>query len=91
MRGRATAVLVALLLGAVLAPPAVAQDPASSSTTVAVPAQDIVPAPNTDSPPSEAGDRGGGLQLGLLGVVVLVIGGSVARLVRQSRRARGIG
>lgn len=71
--------------------PAVAQDapPPSSATTIVVrPAPDIVPRPNSGAPPAEAGDRGGALQLGLLALVVLVIGGTAANLVRQSRRAR---
>lgn len=80
---------IALALGA-LALPAGAQDPGSAtSTTVAVPSQDIVPRPNSGVAPSEAGDRGGALQLALLGVVVVAIGGTVTRLVRQARRARG--
>ncbi|MEQ1786351.1 MAG: hypothetical protein ABL966_04805 [Acidimicrobiales bacterium] len=85
------AVAVAL---ASLAQPADAQEPGSTITTataptVAVPSQDIVPQPNSGAAPQEAGDRGGALQLGLLAVVMLAIGGAVLRLVRQSRRARG--
>jgi len=72
------------------AAPAFAQDPGSTSTTLAeVPDQDIIPAPNTDEGPNEAGDRGGALQLALLGLVVVAIGGAVAVVVRQSRRAGG--
>jgi len=71
--------------------PAVAQDapPPSSSTTIVVrPAPDIVPRPNSGAAPAEAGDRGGALQLGLLTLVVVLIGGVTVHLVRQSRRAR---
>ena len=70
--------------------PAAAQDPgATTSITSGAPTQDIVPELNSGEEPSEAGDRGGALQLGLLALVLLVIGGAVALLVRQSRRARG--
>jgi hypothetical protein len=84
---------VVALLASLSAPlPAAAQDPgATTSVTPGAPTQDIVPEPNSGEAPSEAGDRGGALQLGLLALVLLVIGGAVARLVRQSRRARGLG
>lgn len=82
----------ALLAVAVLGPlgPASAQDPSTTTTAVEVPAQDIVPQPDSGTPPDEAGDRGGALQLGLLALVVVTIGGAVYGLVRQSRRARGL-
>ena len=81
---------VALLVLALSATPAAAQDPGSSTTTTlaGLPSPDIIPRPNTDSAPTEAGDRGGALQLGLLALVVVAIGGAVMVLVRQSRRAR---
>lgn len=79
------AVVTALALGA---PVAAAQDPTSSSTTIGAAPQDIVPEPNSGTAPSEAGDRGGALQLGLLALMALVIGGAVSGLVRQSRQAR---
>jgi uncharacterized protein HemX len=71
-----------------LAGPASAQDPATSSTTVAVATQDIIPRPNSGAVPQEAGDRGGALQLGVLALVLAGIGGAVLVLVRQSRHAR---
>jgi uncharacterized protein HemX len=85
-------VLVLALVAALGAPsPVAAQDPGSTtSITAGAPTQDIVPEPNSGEAPSEAGDRGGALQLGLLALVVLVIAGAVALLVRQSRRARGL-
>lgn len=89
---RATLLGALLALAIALAPasPATAQDPTSSTTTtVAVPSQDIVPQPNSGAPPAEAGDRGGALQLTILALVVLGIGGAVVTVVRQSRRARG--
>jgi hypothetical protein len=82
---------VALLAVALSATPAAAQDPGTGTTTTTLaglPAPDIIPQPNTDSAPTEAGDRGGALQLALLGLVVVAIGGAVIVLVRQSRRAR---
>jgi hypothetical protein len=86
-------VLLALVVSLVLAPgrAAEAQDgsSSSSSTTIAVPSQDIIPQPNSGAPPQEAGDRGGALQLGLLALVVVAVGGAVAGLVRQSKRSRG--
>ena len=82
---------VVLLAVALSAAPAAAQDPGTGTTTTTVaglPAPDIIPAPNTDSAPTEAGDRGGSLQLAVLGLVVVAIAGAVIVLVRQSRRAR---
>lgn len=87
---RGVVAVLALLLVAGIATPVAAQDPTSPSTTAGAPAPDIIPEPNTDAAPSEAGDRGGALQLGLLAVVVVVISGAVFALVRQSRRARGL-
>ena len=82
--------LVLLALSVLLAPAsAAAQDSESTTTTVAsVPDQDIVPKPNTGEAPHDAGDRGGALQLAVLGLVALAIGGTIAVVVRQSRRAR---
>ena len=71
------------------AAPAAAQDPSSTTTTtVVVPDQEIIPRPNSGDAPHDAGDRGGVLQLAVLGLVVVAIGGAVALVVRQSRRAR---
>ncbi len=82
--------LVGLLAAAVVAPAvaAGAQEPGSTTTVVAVPGGDIVPRPGSGSPPQEAGDRGGALQLGVLALVVLGVGGVVLGVVRQSQRAR---
>src|SRR5262245_3723516 len=88
----AAGVLLAL---AALVAPTLAQDagtagsPGSTGTTIVqVPAQDIVPAPNSGTEPHDAGDCGGALQLTLLALLVAAVGGAVALLVRQSRRAR---
>jgi uncharacterized protein HemX len=53
-----------------------------------VPAQDIIPEPNSGQAPEEAGDRGGALQILVLVAMVAAIGGGVALVVRESRRAR---
>ncbi len=90
MRRRALLVAAVVVAVLALAAPVTAQDPTGTTTTVAVPSQDIIPAPGEGTPPSEAGDRGGALQLALLAGVVVVIGGAVAALVRQSKRARGL-
>ena len=87
MTARLLAVVV-LAIGLHTAP-AGAQEPGSTTTSLAeVPAQDIIPGANTGEPPDEAGDRGGALQLTILGLLVLGIGGLVVLVVRQSRRAR---
>jgi uncharacterized protein HemX len=89
MGHRMLALLAALTTLVVLALPAGAQDPSSSTTTTAaVPTQDIVPEPDSGRAPTDAGDRGGALQLGLLALVVVVLGGAVVGLVRQSRGQR---
>lgn len=88
MRRPLAIVVVVLALTAMGAVPAAAQDPSTSAPGVELPPGDIVPEPNSGEAPSEAGDRGGALQLLLLGLVVVVIGGAVYGLVRQSRRAR---
>jgi hypothetical protein len=80
----------ALLAIALLPSGAAAQEPPSTATTeVQVPTQDIVPAPNSGEAPHEAGDRGGALQLAVLGLVAVGVGVGVLLVVRQSRRARG--
>ena len=66
--------------------PASGQEPVTSTT--GVPAPNIVPEPNSGAEPTEAGDRGGPLQLLILGLVVLAVAGAVTHLVRQSRRSR---
>lgn len=48
----------------------------------------IIPKPNEGSAPDDAGDRGGALQLLVLGVVVAGVGGAALHLTRQARRAR---
>ena len=49
---------------------------------------DIVPKPNSGRAPTEAGDRGGALQLLILALLAGAVGGGVLHLTRESRRAR---
>ena len=80
---------VALAALALTATPAVAQEPGATTTSLApVPAQDIVPQPNTGTAPEEPGDRGGTLQLAVLSLVVVAIGAGVVVVIRQAQRAR---
>ena len=96
-RGRALrgpALVAGLLLVALLslapAPAAQAQEGGddTTTTTVPVPVDDIIPRPNSGSEPSEAGDRGGALQVAVLVAIVAGLGVIVVLAVRESRRAR---
>lgn len=81
--------LLVLLAWSLQVAPASAQDPGSTTTTLAqVPDQDIIPEPNAGEAPHEAGDRGGALQLAILVMLVVAIGGAIFLVVRQSKRAR---
>ena len=66
-------------------------DPASDATTVTTLAPDaeegIIPAPDSGHEPTEAGDRGGALQLAVLGGIVIGVTGVVTLAVRESRRS----
>jgi hypothetical protein len=92
---RRVALLVAALLvcafSLLTAPSAAtAQDaptPDETSSTP-VPTPHIIPEPNSGHKPIDAGDRGGALQLLLLAVLVVAVGGIALHLVRESRRAR---
>lgn len=64
---------------------ATAQDAPPST---GAPAPHMIPRPNEGRAPTEAGDRGGALQLLVLSLVVVGIGGAVLHLTRVSRRAR---
>ena len=78
--------VVAVTVGLSLVGPATAraQEPPSTGMTT----QDIIPKPNSGRAPTEAGDRGGALQLLLPAVLVVAVGGAVLHLRRQSRQAR---
>lgn len=76
---------VILIAALALAPSTVG---AQDAPPTGAPAPDIVPQPNSGHAPTDAGDRGGALQLLVLGVVVVGVAGATAHLVRQSRAAR---
>jgi hypothetical protein len=97
---RRVAILVALLVtGLVLvvaparADAAPGQDePTTTSPTFGenpdAPGQHIIPRPNSGTEPDDAGDRGGALQLVVLGAIVAGVSVVVALAVRESRRNR---
>lgn len=89
MGWRAGVVASALLVTAVLIGdhPWVTSSVAQETPSTGAPAPDIIPRPNSGTSPDDAGDRGGALQLVVLGAVVLGIGGAAAHLVRQARRS----
>ncbi len=87
MRRLIAALLVALVL-LVAAPAAPAQAQDDELPPSQVPTQDIIPEPDSGVAPDEAGDRGGALQLLLLGLVVAALAGGGFHLYRQSRRRR---
>jgi hypothetical protein len=76
--------------GAVALP---AQDePTTTSPTFGenpdAPGQHIIPRPNSGTEPEDAGDRGGALQLAVLGAIVVGVSVVVTLAVRESRRNR---
>lgn len=88
----AMAVLLAAVLVLLASHPAMAQDgfgpSGGGSGGEELPTPHIIPRPNSGHKPIDSGDRGGSLQLLVLGIVVVALGGGVARVVRDSRRAR---
>jgi hypothetical protein len=85
-RALIAAIVLALVVGLVpmRATVADAQEPPATAMTT----QDIVPKPNSGHAPTEAGDRGGALQLLILALLAGAVGGGVLHLTRESRRAR---
>lgn len=81
--------LVALVLLAP-APAAAGQEGGDDTTTstVPLPVDGIIPRPNSGAEPTEAGDRGGALQVAVLVAIVVGVGVIVTLVVRESRRAR---
>jgi hypothetical protein len=66
-----------------------AQDGTGETTDeTPVPEQDIIPRPDSGQSPEEAGDRGGALQLAVLGGILAGVGLIVFLAVRESRRNR---
>lgn len=91
-RAAVVAAVVALLLVGPVGPSASAQEgvgPTSTSSTIAeLPPAEIIPRPNSGHEPEDAGDRGGALQLAVLGLLLVAVGGGVWKVVRDVRRAR---
>ena len=81
--------VVAVAVLAVASMLVLAAGPAGAQDKPDVPVQHIIPRPNSGHKPVDSGDRGGALQLGLLGLTVVVLAGGTLHVVRQSRRARG--
>jgi hypothetical protein len=63
-------------------------DDGTTTTVTAVPGGDIVPEPGTGRAPQDAGDRGGGLQIALLVIIVAAIGSLAMLARREMRRSR---
>jgi hypothetical protein len=80
------AVLVAALLA--LASAAGAGEPGATTEDTPVPGQHIIPQPNTGHEPTDAGDRGGALQILVLVAIVAGVGGVTALALRDARRSR---
>lgn len=79
----AASVAALITLGAPL--PAGAQDD-EPAPTAEIPIGDIVPKPNSGDEPTDAGDRGGSLQLVLFGGIVVVLGVGIVRLAVLVKR-----
>jgi hypothetical protein len=58
----------------------------TTSSVTAPPDQDIIPEPNSGHAPTEAGDRGGALQLALLALILAGVGIIAWRIVVAARR-----
>ena len=80
VRAVAAVLLVALVLSMGVA--AMAQEPGDS------PVGEIIPKPDSGQEPEEAGDRGGSLQVALLGLIAVAVAGIAVHLSRQSASAR---
>jgi hypothetical protein len=96
MRRALTLVSIAMALTVLSTlPPSTATDPARASVELArsnddveSPVGQIIPKPNSGAAPQDAGDRGGALQLALLGLLVLFFAFAAWRVRLTVRRAR---
>lgn len=87
----ATAVLVLALVLAAGTPVAAQRGGDGSAPTTedtAVPVPRMIPLPNTGTKPTDAGDRGGALQILVFVALVAGVGGITALAVRDARRSR---
>lgn len=87
-RGPAVALAGLIVLTSILWWPSLASAQDQAPPPTGEPTPHIIPSPNSGRPPMDSGDRGGSLQLLVLGLLVVAVGGGVLSLVRQSRRAR---
>jgi hypothetical protein len=85
-------IVVALTAGAPAAPAGArpAGDDPDRTTTTAFDDGDqrIIPRPNSGHEPEDAGDRGGALQLALLGLIVVGVGVIGVKVFRQTRQVQ---
>ena len=65
-----------------------AESDAEGEPEVPLPDDGIIPMPNSGNEPTEAGDRGGALQVLIFVLIVAGVGGIVAMIVREGRRNR---
>jgi hypothetical protein len=84
-----------MLTGATLLAPSLSAQAQTATTTTTVAMADdsqagqtksVIPKPNSGSAPQQAGDRGGALQLGLFGVLVLALAFIGAVIIRSTMR-----
>lgn len=78
-------IVVALTLVAAV-PARAGDDPDITTTTFDDGDQRIIPRPNSGHEPTEAGDRGGALQLAVLGLIVVGVGVVGFKIFRQTRQ-----
>jgi hypothetical protein len=99
VRRRGVVLLILLVTGLVLlvapvrAEAAPGQgEPTTTSPTFGenpdAPEQHIIPRPNSGTEPHDAGDRGGALQLAVLGAIVVGVSLVATLAIRESRRNR---
>ena len=82
-------IVVAFTAGAPAAPAGAGDDPDRTTTTAFDDGdQRIIPRPNSGHDPEDAGDRGGALQLALLGLIVVGVGVIGVKVFRQTRQVQ---
>jgi hypothetical protein len=84
-------VIVLALTAGAPAPAGAGDDPGATTSTTAFDDGDqrIIPRPNSGHEPTEAGDRGGALQLAVLGLIVVGVGVVGWKVFRQTRQIPG--
>jgi hypothetical protein len=64
----------------------VGQEPPDTTATTAQEVPGIIPEPDAGRAPEDPGDRGGALQLAVLGLILVALAVIVWRIVRSARR-----